>query len=90
MKVLFDVLGSGFTQFHSEKKNRDYHRLRMMGFVHDCEGGKVAATADLAFDGKLDREPASGETVVLDLSSLDKRNAMLSLEFSSLVHQSKK
>lgn len=89
MKVRYEVLGFGYTQFHSSKTNRDYQRLRMMGFVFDCDGGKEAATADLSFDGKMDSDPKSGEVVVLDVTSLDKRNAMLALEFVSLAHTSR-
>ena len=86
MRVKYEVLGVGYTQFHSPKTNRDYQKMRLIGFVYDYDGVKEAATADLSFEGKFDREPPSGAVVVLDLVSLSRRNAMLELEFSSLVH----
>lgn len=85
MKLKFEVLGSG----SFEGKTRDgktFHRLRMMGFVYDCDGEKIPATCDMGYDAVLDFEPKNGETVVVDINSFDTKNAMASLTFVSLSH----
>lgn len=84
MKVKFQVLGSGQTSFHSSKTNRDYQRVRLMGFVEDCEGTQCPATADMGFDCALSQMPKSGETVLLDMSEMTSRNAMTEITFTSL------
>lgn len=89
MQVKFEVFGAGFTQFHSEKKNRDYQRLRLIGSLVDSYGNKEPCTADLAYGGTFDTEPKMGDSVVLSLSSLSTRNAMLEVEFLSCVHDAR-
>lgn len=84
MKVKYSVLGCGRTQFHSNKTNRDYQRVRLMGFVIDCNGDQVPATADMGFDVALSDMPRNGDLVELDVSELTTKNAMTELTFSAL------
>ena len=84
MKLRFNVLGSGHSSFHSSKTNRDYQRARLMGFVEDCEGTQIAATADMSFDAVLSEMPKSGATVVLDVSEMSTKSSMCELTFVSL------
>lgn len=84
MQVKFDVLGAGHTSFHSNKTNRDYQRVRLMGFVEDISGNKDAATADMGFDVALSEMPKSGDVVLLTITELTTRNAMTELTFSKL------
>lgn len=85
MKLKFEVLGCG----SFEGKTRDgraFQRLRMMGFVHDCNGDKVPSTCDMGFNAEMDSEPKSGEVVVVDINSFDTKNAMAAMTFTSLSH----
>lgn len=87
MKLKFEVLGSG----SFEGKTRDgktFQRLRMMGFVFDCNGDKVPATCDMGYNASLDSEPKGGETVIVDITSFDVKNAMAAMSFASLSHVS--
>lgn len=87
MKLKFEVLGSG----SFEGKTRDgkaFQRLRMMGFVFDCNGDKVPATCDMGFNATMDSEPKAGESVIVDINSFDVKNAMAAMSFSSLEHVS--
>lgn len=85
MKLKFEVLGSG----SFEGKTRDgktFQRLRMMGFVLDCEGEKVPATCDMGYNATMDAEPKSGECVIVDINAFDTKNAMSAMTFTSLSH----
>lgn len=85
MKLKFDVLGSG----SFEGKTRDgksFQRLRMMGFVYDCNGDKVPSTCDMGFNAVLDSEPKAGESVIVDITSFDVKNAMAAMTFATLEH----
>lgn len=85
MKLKFEVLGSG----SFEGKTRDgktFQRLRMMGFVYDCDGDKIPSTCDMGFNAVIDTEPKSGETVIVDINSFDTKNAMAAMTFTSLSH----
>lgn len=84
MRVKFDVLGSGHTTFHSNKTNRDYNRVRLMGFVEDYGGEKIPATADMGFDVALAELPKSGESVILTITELSTRSSMCELTFSKV------
>lgn len=84
MRVKFSVLGSGQTSFHSTKTNRDYQRVRLMGFVEDFEGNQCPATADMGFDCALSQMPKNGDVVVLEMSEMTSRNAMTEITFTSL------
>lgn len=84
MKIKFQVLGSGQTSFHSSKTNRDYQRVRLMGFAEDCEGTQIPATADMGFDCSVSEMPKSGQTCILDISEVSSRNAMLEMTFQSI------
>lgn len=90
MKLRFNVLGSGQSSFHSSKTNRDYQRVRLMGFVEDCEGNQIAATADMGFDCSLSEYPKNGDVVLLDVTEMSSRNAMCELTFSTLSRLPKK
>ena len=85
MKLKFEILGSGSFEGRT-KSGQTFQRLRMMGFVLDCEGTKIPATCDMGFQARMDSEPKSGETVIVDISSFDTRNAMAALTFTSLDH----
>lgn len=84
MKVKFKVLGSGHTSFHSNKTNRDYQRVRLMGFVEDFTGEQIPATADMGYDVPLAEYPKSGDEVILTITELSTRSAMCELTFSAL------
>lgn len=85
MKVKFDVLGCG--SFEGKTRDgRSFQRLRMMGFVTDCEGEKIPCTCDMGFEGHVDSEPKAGDSVIVDINSFDVRNAMASMTFVNLVH----
>lgn len=85
MKLKFDVLGSGSFEGKS-KTGQSFQRLRMMGFVYDCEGTKIPATCDMGYNAKMDSEPKSGDVVIVDISSFDVRNAMAAIVFTELTH----
>lgn len=85
MKLRFEVLGSGMFEGHT-REGVSFKKMRMMGFVIDCEGNKVPATCDMGYSASLDSEPKAGETVVVDITSFDVKNAMASMQFASLVH----
>lgn len=87
MKLKFEVLGSGSFEGQT-KTGQKFQRMRMMGFVFDCEGTKIPSTCDMGFQAHVDSEPKAGEVVVVDISSFDMRNAMASLVFTSLSHVS--
>lgn len=84
MRIKFEVLGSGHNSFHSNKTNRDYQRVRLMGFVEDCFGEKSPATADMGFDVPLSELPKSGEVVVLTISELSTRSSLCELTFTKI------
>ena len=84
MKLRFQVLGSGHSSFHSSKTNRDYQRARLMGFVEDCEGTSIPATADMSFDATLSDLPKSGSSVILDVTEMSTKSSMCELTFASL------
>lgn len=85
MKVKFEVVGSGSFEGRT-RDGKSFQRLRMMGFVYDCEGSKIPATCDMGFDATMDSDPKAGETVIVDISSFDVRNAMASMVFGVLSH----
>lgn len=85
MKLKYEVMGCGSFEGHT-REGKSFQKLRMMGFVIDCEGEKIPATCDMGFSAKMDSEPKAGEIVVVDVSSLDVKNAMISLSFTSLTH----
>ena len=85
MKLRFDCLGSGFFEGHT-KDNRTFQRLRMMGFVLDCEGEKIPATCDMGFGAVMDVEPKAGDSLIVDISSFDVKSAMASMVFTKLSH----
>lgn len=85
MNLKFKVLGSGFFEGHT-RDNRSFQRLRMMGFVLDCDGVEVPATCDMGFGASMDSPPKPGEIVVVDITSFDVKSAMASLTFAKLSH----
>lgn len=84
MRVKFSVLGSGHTSFHSNKLNRDYNRVRLMGFVEDFAGEKIPATADMGFDVPLSDIPKAGDEVVLTISELSTKSSMVEVVFQKI------
>lgn len=84
MRVKFKVLGSGHTTFHSNKTNRDYQRVRLMGFVYDCTNAEIPATADMGFDVPLAELPKSGDEVLLTITEFSTRSSMAELTFSKI------
>lgn len=85
MKVRIEVMGSGYFEGHT-KEGKTYRKLRLMGMAHDTEGGLEACTADLGFGGTFDSEPKQGDVVIVDVKSIDGKQAMLALVFTGLVH----
>lgn len=85
MKLKYEVLGSGSFEGKT-REGKTFQRLRMMGFVIDCDGQKVPATCDMGYDATIDAEPKSGEFVIVDINSLDTKNAMVAMTFTSLSH----
>lgn len=83
LRIKFEVIACGSTSFHSSKTNRDYQRMRLMGFALDEFGGRVPCTADLAFDVSVG-QPKSGDLVVLVLDAISTRGAMCELTFSAI------
>lgn len=84
MRIKFRVLGSGHSTFHSNKTNRDYNRVRLMGFVEDICGEQIPATADMGFDVPLSELPKSGEEVLLTITELSTKSSMLEVTFSKI------
>ena len=84
MHVKFHVLCSGHSSFHSNKTNRDYQRVRLMGFVEDITGDQIPATADMGFDVPLSELPKSGEFVLLTISELSTRSSLCELTFTKI------
>lgn len=84
MRVKFKVLGSGHSSFHSNKTNRDYNRVRLMGFLEDFSGEQIPATADMGFDVPLAELPKSGDDVVLTITELSTKSSMVELTFSKI------
>lgn len=84
MRVKFKVLGSGHTSFHSTKTNRDYNRVRLMGFLEDISGDQIPATADMGFDVPLAEIPKSGEEVILVITDYSTKSAMAEMTFSKI------
>lgn len=83
LRIKFEVMACGSTSFHSNKTNKDYQRMRLMGFAIDEFGGRVPCTADLAFDVSV-QQPKQGDTVVLTLDAISTRGAMCELTFSAI------
>lgn len=84
MRVKFKVLGSGHTTFHSNKTNRDYNRVRMMGFLEDCTGAQIPCTADMGFDVPLAEMPKSGDEVLLTISDFSTKSSMAEVTFTKI------
>lgn len=87
MKLKFEVLGCGSFDGRT-RDGKTFQKLRMMGFVFDCNGDKVPATCDMGYDASLDSDPKAGEIVIVDITSFDVKNAMAAMTFSSLSHVS--
>lgn len=85
MNLKFKCLGSGFFEGHT-RDNRTFQRLRMMGFVYDCDGAEIPATCDMGFGATMDSDPKAGETVIVDISSFDVKSAMAAMTFTRLSH----
>lgn len=84
MHVKFQVLGSGHNSFHSNKTNRDYQRVRLMGFVEDITGDQIPATADMGFDVPISELPKAGEVVLLTISELSTRSSLCEVTFTKI------